>query len=202
MTSSRTPRVGRNESRHALVTSHWFQTGMTIDAAGLSMGGFSPWTGVMDPLSTAATRNRGSGVSRLLESAAFSPKEGGMITFGICIGSEDKFEKYALPGLRRHAEPDSAIAESTGNTSIFKAYNEMLEAFAGKPGLEALVLLHDDVELRDDEFCAKVRARLADPDIAVIGAIGARSVTSLSWWEGEGFGRAEETRGLVTFGGV
>jgi len=124
-----------------------------------------------------------------------------MITFGICIGSEDKFEKYALPGLRRHAEPDSAIAESTGNTSIFKAYNEMLEAFAGKPGLEALVLLHDDVELRDDEFCAKVRARLADPDIAVIGAIGARSVTSLSWWEGEGFGRAEETRGLVTFGG-
>jgi len=124
-----------------------------------------------------------------------------MITFGICIGSEDKFEKYALPGLRRCAEPDSAIAESTGNASIFKAYNEMLEAFAGKPDLEALVLLHDDLELRDEEFCAKVRARLADPEVAIVGAIGARSVTSLRWWEGEGFGRAAETRCVVDFGG-
>jgi hypothetical protein len=37
--------------------------------------------------------------------------------------------------------------------------------------------------------------------VAVVGAIGARGVTSLAWWEGKGFGRAIETRGVVDFGG-
>src|SRR5438270_824863 len=123
MTSSRSPKVGRSESRHALVASHWFQTGMTIDAEGLSIGGFSPWTGVMAPLSAGAGANRGSRVSRLLDFRVGPPKKARMITFGICIGSEDKFEKYALPGLRRCAEPDSAIAEGPGNAAIFKGYD-------------------------------------------------------------------------------
>ena len=37
-TSSRTPSVGRSDSRQARVSSHWFQTGMTIVAGGRDIG--------------------------------------------------------------------------------------------------------------------------------------------------------------------
>lgn len=122
-----------------------------------------------------------------------------MIAFGVCIGSPEKFRQCAVPGLRRHAPADSPIAESEGNASILRAYNEMLDAFKDVPDLEALVLLHEDVELRDPRFAEKVRAALADPDVAVVGAVGARGVSSLEWWQGEGVGRCAETRGLVAF---
>jgi len=124
-----------------------------------------------------------------------------MIAFAVCVGSEEKYRQLAAPGLRAACEPDSLVAETTTSTSIFEAYNEVLEAFADRDDLEALVLLHEDVELVDSEFCAKVRRRIAEPDVAVLGVIGARGVTSLAWWEGEGRGRCLETRGLVDFGG-
>lgn len=124
-----------------------------------------------------------------------------MIAFAVCIGSEEKFRRYAAPGVRAAAEPDSLVAEVTTDTSIFAAYNEVLEALAGEDELEALVLLHEDTEIVDSDFCGKVRARFADPDVAVVGVVGARGVRNLAWWEGEGFGRVLETRGIVDFGG-
>ncbi len=122
-----------------------------------------------------------------------------MIAFAICIGSRETYERYAQPGLALHGEADSAVAEITTD-SMFAGYNEALEAFSGYPDLEALVLLHEDVEIRDPAFCAKVRSRLADPTIGVIGAIGAAGVRSLCWWEGEIRGTVRETRSLIDHG--
>ena len=124
-----------------------------------------------------------------------------MIAFAACIGSEEKYRRFAAPGLRAVAEPDSLIAEATTSTSIFEAYNEVLDALAGDESLEALVLLHEDTEIVDTEFCAKLRRIFADPSVAVVGVVGARGVRNLKWWEGEGRGRVVETRGLVDFGG-
>jgi GT2 family glycosyltransferase len=124
-----------------------------------------------------------------------------MIAFAACVGSEEKFRRYAQPGLQLACEADSPVAEATTDSSIFSAYNEVLEAFADAPDLEALVLLHEDLEIVDSDFCGKVRRRLADPSVAILGVIGARGVTSLAWWEGEGHGRCLETRGVVDFGG-
>jgi hypothetical protein len=124
-----------------------------------------------------------------------------MIAFAVCVGSEDKYRQFAQPGLVSTCEADSPLAEVTTDSSIFTAYNEVLDAFADHDDLEALVLLHEDVEIVDSEFCAKVRAALADPDVAVVGVIGALGVTSLAWWKGDGRGRCLETRGLVDFGG-
>jgi hypothetical protein len=124
-----------------------------------------------------------------------------MIAFAACIGSEEKFRTLAQPGLRMACEPDSLVAEVTTDSSIFEAYNEVLDAFSERDDLEALVLLHEDVEIVDSDFCGKLRRRLAEPDVAVLGVVGARAVTSLAWWEGEGRGRCLETRGLVDFGG-
>lgn len=119
-----------------------------------------------------------------------------MIAFGVCIGERAVFERYAAPGLARAAEADSALAEIEAR-SIFEGYNEALDCFAARAGLEALVLLHEDVEIGDAALCDKLRARLADPGVAIVGAVGASGVRSLCWWEGRMRGRVAETRGVV-----
>ena len=124
-----------------------------------------------------------------------------MIAFGCVIGSPEKYASCAAPGIRLASEPETVVAELTDATSMCSAYNEILDAFSGRDDLEALVLLHEDTQILDPGFCAKVRARLADPQIAVVGVVGACDVTSLRWWEGSGRGRVGETRGTVDFGG-
>lgn len=92
------------------------------------------------------------------------------------------------------------MIESRNNCSIHVSYNAILQALAGHPSLEALVLMHEDVELRDITLFAKLRALFSDDSVAVVGVIGARGIASLRWWEAETFGRCWETRGLVDFG--
>lgn len=124
-----------------------------------------------------------------------------MIAFATCVASEAKYRRCAVPGLRLAAEPDSLVVETSTDTSILAAYNEVLDALAPYAELEALVLLHEDTEIVDPGFCARLRARMAAPEVAVVGVVGARDVGGLAWWEGTGFGRVRETRGLVDFGG-
>jgi Glycosyltransferase like family len=125
-----------------------------------------------------------------------------VIAYGICIGSEDTYLGYARPGLAASVPHDATVLEARDQTSIFPAYNGFLDAVADDPSLEALVLLHEDVELRDPRFEQKVRAELADDQVAVLGVIGAVGVRSLAWWESDGRGRCDETRGLIDFGGL
>jgi hypothetical protein len=123
-----------------------------------------------------------------------------VIAFASCVGSPDTFARCAAPGLRRAMEPDSVLAELTTDRSIHEAYNEALDHFAGVDELEALVLLHEDLELIDADFCGRVRAAVTDPSVAIVGAVGARGVTGLAWWEGDVAGQAWEPRGVVDGG--
>src|SRR5919107_5888845 len=113
-----------------------------------------------------------------------------MIAFAACVGTPAKLAAYAAPGLRQAMERDSVFAELTTDRSIHEAYNEALDHFAATPGLEALVLLHEDTELLDADFCERVRSVLRDPSVAIAGAVGATGVSSLRWWEGTIAGRA------------
>jgi GT2 family glycosyltransferase len=45
------------------------------------------------------------------------------------------------------------------------------------------VLVHQDSEIDDPEFLSKVREVLKDPEVGVIGAVGAIDVRSIAWWE-------------------
>jgi GT2 family glycosyltransferase len=123
-----------------------------------------------------------------------------VIAFAACVGSAEKYRRCALAGLQLACEPDSLVVEVTTDTSIFTAYNEVLDVLADRRDLEALVLVHEDTEIVDSRFCEKLRRRLADPDVAVVGVVGARGVESLAWWEAaERFGHVAETRGVVDF---
>jgi len=112
-----------------------------------------------------------------------------MIAFGIAVASEAAYRGWALPGIRRVAEPDSLILAQRGHGSLQTAYNRILDEAGGHQELEALVLLHQDVEIVDHEFMSKLRLRIAESNVAVVGVVGARGVRSLAWWEADCFGR-------------
>jgi hypothetical protein len=107
-----------------------------------------------------------------------------MIAFGCAITEPEVYERHAGPGIDAAAEPDSARFVFRATSSIFRSYNLILDRAAAASGLEALVLVHQDTEIVDPELCAKVRRALADPDVGIVGCIGATGVRSIAWWEG------------------
>ena len=46
------------------------------------------------------------------------------------------------------------------------------------------MLVHQDTELTDDDFCERARAALADPDVGLVGCVAAVGVRTIAWWEG------------------
>jgi Glycosyltransferase like family len=107
-----------------------------------------------------------------------------MIAFGCAITAGKIYERFAEPGIRLAAEPDSEILVHATTGSIFRNYNLLLDRAAKRDGLEALVLLHQDAEIVDPEFCAKVREALRDPEVALVGCAGAIGVRNIAWWQG------------------
>ncbi len=107
-----------------------------------------------------------------------------MIAFGAAITRPEIYERYAEPGIRRAAETDSVVFAMPSVGSVFASYNALLEQAAALEGLEALVLVHQDAEIVDEDFCARLRAALADPEVGAVGCVGAIGVRSIAWWEG------------------
>jgi hypothetical protein len=99
-----------------------------------------------------------------------------MIAFGSSITNHEVYRRCAEPGIRRAAEPDSEIHAMASAGSIFRSYNMLLEKAAARDDLEALVLVHQDAEIVDPDFCETVRRALTDPEVGVVGCVG--------WWEG------------------
>ncbi|HEX8855077.1 MAG TPA: glycosyltransferase [Thermoleophilaceae bacterium] len=107
-----------------------------------------------------------------------------MIAFGSSITSPEVYRRCAEPGIRVAAEPDSEVFAHAAAGSIFRSYNLLLDRAAEVEDLEALVLLHQDAEIVDPDFCKKLREALKDPDVGVVGCVGAVGVRTIAWWEG------------------
>jgi hypothetical protein len=107
-----------------------------------------------------------------------------MIAFGCAITEPAIYDRHAGPGIDLAAEGDSARFAFRATSSIFRSYNLILDRAAPREDLEALVLVHQDTEIVDPELCAKLRRALADPEVGVVGCIGATGVRSIAWWEG------------------
>jgi hypothetical protein len=122
-----------------------------------------------------------------------------VIAFSCAITDPELYRRCAEPGINLVAEDDSeivAIASAGLNNpdgtfrehnlagSIFRNYNLILDRVAVRDDLEALVLVHQDAEILDSDFCARVRGAMADPEVAIVGCAGAIGVRSIAWWEG------------------
>jgi hypothetical protein len=107
-----------------------------------------------------------------------------MIAFGTSITKPHVYRERAEPGIRRSSEADSEVYALASIGSIFRSYNALLEKAGARPDLEALVLVHQDAEIVDRDLCRKAREALGEPDVGVVGCVGAIGVRSIAWWEG------------------
>jgi hypothetical protein len=106
-----------------------------------------------------------------------------MIAFGSSVTKPEVYRRCAERGIARAAESDSEIYPMPSIGSIFASYNALLEHFAPREDLEALILVHQDAEIVDADFCTIIRRSLADPEVALVGCVGAVGVRSIAWWE-------------------
>jgi hypothetical protein len=106
-----------------------------------------------------------------------------MIAFATSTTKPEVYRRCARPGIARAAEPDSDIRQMDAIGSIFASYNVLLEEFSARDDLEALVLVHQDAEIIEPDFCQIVRRALKDPQVGLVGCVGAVGVRSIAWWE-------------------
>lgn len=128
------------------------------------------------------------------------------VAYGCCVGWWDEFQQYVVPrvGDRRVYDSAGGVAPTLvavfGQTSIAVAYNRILDSLAGDR-LDAVVLLHTDLEITDSQFERKIETVLLDPQVALIGVAGARNVGGLAWWEYETVGhQTTDGLGVLDFG--
>jgi hypothetical protein len=120
------------------------------------------------------------------------------LAYGICVGPTGKADQFALPSLGR-IDPTAPVILRKEQTSIHSAYNSMVdEALA--LGARGLVLLHDDVEIRNPAVPSLLGNLLSDPSIGIVGAIGASNVQSIEWWWYDRHGYVEERDFVADFG--
>jgi hypothetical protein len=107
-----------------------------------------------------------------------------MIAFGCAITQPETFDRAAGPGIELAREPDSVVLAHAATGSLFRNYNILLDKAEQLEDLEALVILHQDAELVDADFCDRLREALVDPDVAIVGCVGSIGARSIAWWEG------------------
>lgn len=99
-----------------------------------------------------------------------------VIVHGVCVGSWAKFQQYVEPGLSGHS-----VVALGNQTSIARAYNRIIDSLRmDMPDI--LILQHDDLEITDPDWVAKLEAVFAEPNVGIVGIAGARNVTGLAWW--------------------
>ena len=120
------------------------------------------------------------------------------IAYGCCVGSWDKFRRYVHPRV----DGRGRVITMWGYDSIVAAYNSILDAVT-EPNQslpDALILLHDDLELTDpnaeDKFLSILRS---DDNIALVGVAGGGG-DSLYWWEHDPVGHQQTDVMNIDFG--
>lgn len=116
------------------------------------------------------------------------------IAYGCCVGSWEKLAANVIPRLGGRP-----LLGLSGQTSICKAYNTILDAYEPHT-LDMLILVHDDLEILDPNCETKFLAALAEPDVAMAGVCGGKGETSLAWWTSETVGHQLTDSGMLDFG--
>jgi hypothetical protein len=107
-----------------------------------------------------------------------------VLVFGVCVGESGKYERGLLPSIKACC-PGVPILTRRRQRSIFEAYNDILDEASTLPDLEGVVLVHDDVEIRDPHLLNTIRQLFADTTIGLIGVVGGVGQREMSWWKAD-----------------
>lgn len=116
------------------------------------------------------------------------------VGYGTCSGSQEKLIRNIWPWVGA----DKPLITMSGQSRMTVAYNDILNAYRGK-GMDAVILLHDDLEITDPDAEKKFLAAI-EPDVALVGVAGGKSDQSLYWWNGPKVGHQMTDSGLLDFG--
>lgn len=116
------------------------------------------------------------------------------IGYGVCTGSWDRLQANVIPRIGQ-----SPLCALSGQTSIAVAYNSILDVYEGH-NLDAVVLLHDDLEITDPAREAKILEVMSRPTASVVGVAGAWGVTGLAWWNANPVGHQVAGNTVLDFG--
>lgn len=115
-----------------------------------------------------------------------------MIAVVVCIGNESTYKSVALTSIAKQSYDEIEVIELRRQTSIHDAYNSALQELRVQQ-CDAAVFMHEDVEFLQDNALHSITTSLTlDPDVAIIGPVGATNVRSLAWWEGTIHGRVSD----------
>ena len=110
--------------------------------------------------------------------------------YGVAVRDITVAKRHALRSILGSAGGDARVVAADASGGIPAAWNEVLDAAAEEPALEAVVLLHDDTELSEPHLEAKIRAVLgdgtggvADGAPALLAAAGSRGGDTERWWD-------------------
>lgn len=120
------------------------------------------------------------------------------LAYGVCAGPTDNFERLAGRSIRRYY-PDSPILVRRSQTSIFAAYNSIIDE-ARDLQVDGLVLLHDDVEVCDSAIASKLSQLFSDTTVGIVGVVGGSNMGTPRWWEHEPRGRIAQLDVLIDYG--
>ncbi|MDT4912013.1 MAG: hypothetical protein QOC66_1141 [Pseudonocardiales bacterium] len=122
-----------------------------------------------------------------------------MIVYGICAGPGGKVDRIVRPSIEA-SDPDAVVLVREGQRSIFAAYESIRQEAAQIDGLDGLVLLHDDVELRAS-IVDPLRACFTDSTVGLVGAIGGRGQDFEWWGTPDRYGYAADLDRVSDYGG-
>jgi hypothetical protein len=116
------------------------------------------------------------------------------IGYGCCVGTWDKFHRY----VESRIPEGRPVLTASNQKSISVAYNAILDGFRVYD-LDAVILIHDDLEMIDPLTEEKVLQALAsEPEVAIVGVAGGGP--SMSWWNVDPIGMQITDSGPLYFG--
>jgi hypothetical protein len=116
------------------------------------------------------------------------------VAYGCCVGSWERFGQWVAPRVG-----PAQVLGLAGQFSIAEAYNSILDAYLPRV-LDAVILVHDDLEMIDPDTEAKVLAAFEDPTVGLAGVAGGFGVTSLAWWNASTVGHQQIDAQMLDFG--
>ena len=125
-----------------------------------------------------------------------------MIAFGSSIVDVDAYRRYARPGIRAAAEPDSEIFAFAARRVDLP--QQQPRCSTRRPRARTSRRSCSSTrrrEIADPGFCAKVRAAFSDPDVAVVGCAGASGVREHRLVGRRAAARARSTHRYREYGG-
>lgn len=125
-----------------------------------------------------------------------------MLVIGTCSRASGAEAKALQSRLGSYVDSSVDQVHVGAGDGICAVYNRILDLACANQNCEAVVLLHDDTYVLDENFRAKIlRCLRADAGLGILGVVGASRISSLAWWESDAkVGEVFESRGFIDFG--